>query len=81
MERGYFLSNIVKEMKTLHDDEMGFNMMNKCTKVCFISFKEEKLLPSEESCLKKCYQKSIDFNKFFEDEMKYTLRSINYQSE
>ena len=49
--------------------------MGKCTKNCFISLKENELLPTEERCLRNCFLKSLEFAEYFENEMRYTLRN------
>ena len=37
----------------------------KCTNSCLMSFKESTLLPTEETCLMNCYNKTFDFNAEF----------------
>jgi len=53
--------------------------MAKCTKACFLSFKEPELLPTEEGCLRNCFVKGEQFKVYMENELRYTVR--NYHNE
>ena len=41
-----------------------------------MSMKEQKLLPTEERCLRNCFVKSNDFNSYFENELSYAMRHL-----
>ena len=75
MEKQYNLQVLGSEMKFQYYHDLASTILGKCTRNCFISFKEADFLPTEEHCLRNCLVKSIEFSEYFEDEMKYTIRS------
>ena len=58
-------------------NDFAAQVMAKCTKACFLSLKESKLLPTEERCLRNCFVKSGDFNTHFTHELNYALRNLD----
>ena len=60
------------------DNEMAAQTMTKCTKDCFMSMQEEKLLPTEDRCLRNCFVKVNSFNKYFESELRYVTRNVKF---
>ena len=50
--------------------------MAKCTKSCFQSMQENKMLPTEERCMRNCFVKSEQFHSYFSAEMKYYMRNL-----
>ena len=76
MERVHNLSVLAVDLKEQFDNELTADTMAKCTKSCFMSMQESKLLPTEERCLRNCFIKSSSFNDHFENELKYTLRNV-----
>lgn len=78
MEGAYSLPVIAKDLKAQFDAELAASTLAKCTKSCFMSMQEQKLLPTEERCLRNCFVKTNDFNSYFEDELKYALRNLKW---
>ena len=76
-ESGYNLTILSSELKDQFKHKMAANTMEKCHASCMISLDESKLLAHEEACFRNCFVKSAQFNKHFENEMKYTLRQFN----
>ena len=78
MEGAYSLPVLAKDLKAQFDAELAASTLAKCTKSCFMSMQEQKLLPTEERCLRNCFVKTNDFNSYFEDELKYALRNLKW---
>ena len=76
MEKVHSLPVIHADLKSAFENEMASLIMSKCTQSCFMSMKENQLLPTEERCLRNCFIKSNDFNTYFDKELKYVLRNI-----
>ena len=75
MEKQFNLQTIAADLKTHHVHDMAASTLTKCTKSCFISLKENILLPTEEKCLRNCFIKSLDFHEYMENELRYSLRN------
>ena len=73
----YSLNQIGRDMKEQHLLESSSWVMNKCTENCFISLKENQLLPTEERCVYNCIVKSIDFNDYFDKKLQYAVRNLD----
>ena len=67
------LNSDLNEQQTLN---LAAATLAKCTKSCFMSMKENELLPTEERCLRNCFVKSHDFNAYFEREFAYGIRNL-----
>ena len=78
MEGVHSLPVLAKDLKTQFEAELAASTLAKCTKSCFMSMQEQKLLPTEERCLRNCFVKTNDFNSYFEDELKYALRNLKW---
>ena len=73
------LFNISALMKDLAEDgemQIAVATVAKCTNSCLLSMKESTLLPTEESCLMNCYNKSHDFNANYSDRFAYAQRQL-----
>lgn len=75
MERQLNLQVVAQDLKEHFNHEAAASAMAKCTKSCFMSFKTNQLLPTEERCLRNCFVKTADFQEFFENEQRYFLRN------
>jgi hypothetical protein len=67
---------IQNDMQEVHDNAVAANTMANCTRNCFMSLKENSLLPTEERCLRNCFVKSHSFNEYLMQEFKYIQRNI-----
>ncbi|CDW82887.1 UNKNOWN [Stylonychia lemnae] len=76
MEKQYNLSVIASDLKKTFTHDLAASTLLKCTQSCFLSLKEDTLLPTEERCLRNCFVKSANFNDYMENEMRYTLRNM-----
>ena len=72
----YNMGVIAHDMADQLDHEKAQTTMFKCTQNCFISLKENTLLPTEERCLRNCFIKSHEFNEFVGYELNYITRNI-----
>ena len=70
------LPTLASDMANQHKNDVASVRMAKCTKSCFISMKENTLLPTEEGCLRNCFIKSHQFEKYFEQELNYNMRNL-----
>ena len=66
---------IAQDMKDQFIFDSAASTLTKCTKECFLSLKTGQLLPTEERCLRNCTVKSLEFQEFFENEIRYYLRN------
>mmetsp|Transcript_5846 Transcript_5846/g.4158 ORF Transcript_5846/g.4158 Transcript_5846/m.4158 type:complete len:80 (+) Transcript_5846:25-264(+) len=71
----FSLAVIAADLKTQQKHDQVALTMDKCVSSCFMSLKENKLLPSEDRCLRNCFVKNIAFQNYFDDEMRYFLRN------
>lgn len=76
MEGTHSLPVIASDLKAQFESELVALTLSKCTKSCFMSMKEQKLLPTEERCLRNCFIKSSDYNSYFENELSYAMRHL-----
>ena len=81
MEKTHNLVLIAEELKDQFEGIEAGQMMQKCTKACFLSMKENKLLPTEDRCLTNCFIKSGNFNTYFEKELSYVMRNMKSLNE
>ena len=78
-EVNYNYPALFEDMTAKNEMDTAAYTMAKCTKSCFMSMKENSLLPTEERCLRNCFVKSADFQNYFDSELKYTIRNIKMQ--
>ena len=76
MENAQNLAALAAEIKEQFEGQEAQATMLKCTKACFLSLKENTLLPTEERCLTNCFIKSGNFNTYFDKEMAYVMRNM-----
>ena len=76
MDRSQNLAAVALEVKDQFEGQEYQSTMLKCTKACFLSLKENTLLPAEERCLTNCFIKSHDFNQYFDKEISYVMRNM-----
>jgi len=76
MEGTHSLPVIAADLKAQFEADIAAHTLAKCTKSCFMSMKEQKLLPTEERCLRNCFVKTSDFNSYFESELSYAMRNL-----
>ena len=69
-------SQVKASMHEQYLADMNEQVMDKCTQNCFLSMKENKLLPTEERCVRNCSIKSYKFNEWFQSETEYHLRNF-----
>ena len=74
-EKQFSLETIAQELEHQFMRDTAANTLAKCTRSCFLSMKENELLPTEERCLRNCFVKSLDFHEYMEQQMRYTLRN------
>ena len=55
------MPSLMRDMAQDASMQMNVAMVAKCTSSCLISLKENTLLPTEETCMINCYNKSWDF--------------------
>jgi hypothetical protein len=72
----YNLASLRDNMAIQNADENNFAVMAKCTSSCFISMKENTLLPTEQKCLRNCFIKSHQFSDYMQMEGAYQLRQF-----
>ena len=51
-------------------------MVTTCTRQCVKSYDQMYLEPEEESCVKKCYLKSFDFQANLNQELNFLVRNL-----
>ena len=73
-EAGFNLTVLSSELNKKFQHKLAAATMEKCHANCLMSLSEDRLLATEETCMRNCFVKSAQFNKHFENEMKYTLR-------
>ena len=77
MSEAYSISVLQNELKEQFKHKMAAATMNKCHAACLMSVDESQLLAREEACFRNCFVKSAQFNKHFENEMRYSIRQFN----
>lgn len=80
MERTHNLAVLGSDLAQSHDMNLAAQTLAKCTQSCFLSMKEDDLLPTEERCLRNCFIKSEEFNKFYEREFRYASRNLEQRA-
>ncbi len=78
MEGSHSLPVIAADLKQQFESDLATDTLAKCTKSCFMSMKEQKLLPTEERCLRNCFVKTNAFNSYFESELNYAMRHLQW---
>ena len=78
MEKTQNLSVVAADLADKFDNDMFAHTLAKCTRDCFMSMQEDKMLPTEERCMRNCVMKQDAFRRYFEDELKYTLRNVKF---
>lgn len=67
----YNLAALRETLVAQHEDEQSFNIMQKCTKSCLLSLKENQLLPTEQKCFRNCFFKHHQFADYLKMESDY----------
>ena len=67
---------IAHDLQDLLDNDIASATMLKCTQNCFMSLKENTLLPTEDRCLRNCFIKSHNFNLYMTKELNYLQRNL-----
>ena len=76
MERNQNLAVISDLQKQQAEQQAAAQVMQKCTRACFMSMQEANLLPTEERCLTNCFIKSGQFSEYFGKELAYVMRNM-----
>ncbi len=71
----YHMPTLLESVEEQSRNDIAAATMAKCTKACFLSLRENKLLPTEEKCMRNCFVKSGEFNLYFQRELSYFLRN------
>jgi hypothetical protein len=76
----YNLQVLDNELRDQFSLKLAQAVMEKCHSSCMLSLNENRLLAHEEACFRNCFVKSAQFNKHFENEMRYTIRQFQNQA-
>lgn len=80
MSEAFNLNVLSGELQEQLKHKLAAATMNKCHAACLMSVDEGQLLAREETCFRNCFVKSAQFNRHFENEMRYTIRQFNNPS-
>ena len=68
--------SFAEDLKTRVIFENLASMVTTCTHQCVKSYDQMYLEPEEESCVKKCYVKSFDFQTNLNQELNFLVRNL-----